>query len=148
MSAIDFAAATEAALYSKLAGATALTSLLAGGTASPSVYPDPAPAGADTPYVVYSESSGSVPVRVMGGVAYENALYLVKAVDQSRDQMRAGTIKKQIDAALDGPDLTIAGHNHMRCSREQNVSYRELLPGGELVQHRGALYRVQASPTS
>ena len=140
--------AFDKAIYDKLTGATALTSLLAGGTANPSVYPAPAPQNANAPYVVYQAASPSVPQRVMGGggVAYENAVYIVKAVAEGPSAGLAGTIAVQIDAALDNQALTITGYTAMACLREQDIDFPEV-EGGITFRHRGGLYRVMADPT-
>ena len=131
------------AIFAKLTGASALTTLLSAGTAS--VFRSLAPEEAATPYVVYNAQSPSVPVRTMGGVAYDNALYLVKAVTESHSAVSAGQIAAQIITALDPAPLTLTGYTHMRCSREQDVDYEELAPGGKRFQHRGAVFRVQTT---
>ena len=139
--------AADAAIYAKLTAATALTSLTAGGTASPSIHRILAPEGSDLPYVVFNAQSPSVPVRTLSRVAYENALFQVKGVTLSHSAALAGTIAAEIDAALDGPPLTITGYGHTRCSREQDIDYAEVAAGGQVYQHRGALYRVWSEPS-
>lgn len=142
-----FMNAVQVALYAKLSAASGLTSLLSGGTADPSIYPGIAPENTDPPYVVYQPQSPSTPVHTMGGVALENALYTVKAVVASREMASAGTIADQIDSALNDQALTVSGHTHLLCRRVQDIDYPETAPGGQVLQHRGAVYRIVADPT-
>jgi len=144
---VSFQNDCDTALYTALSASTAVTSLLSGGTASPQVWRAVAPQGTTTPYVVFAAQSPSIPRRVLSGVAYESALYTVKAVVQSNSASLAGTIASRIDTALDGPTLTFAGHAHMRCSRVQDIDYPEIAPDGSVYQHRGAIYRIDADPT-
>ncbi len=137
----------QVALYAKLSAATGLTSLLTGGTADPSIYPGLAPEGTDPPYVVYQPQSPSTPIHTFGGVAIENALYTVKGVVAARGPASAGTIAAEIDTALNDQALTITGHTHLLCRRVQDIDYPETVPGGQLLQHRGAIYRIAADPT-
>lgn len=136
----------ETGLYTKLTGASSLTSLLAAGTAS--VFHRHADENANPPYVVFSKQS-RVPARVVGGgaVAWEDALYLVKAVVESPSALLAGSIATRIDETLDQASLTVTGHTHLACHRDSDVDYEEQGPGGQIIQHRGALYRIQLQPT-
>lgn len=141
----SFQNTADKAIYTGLTANAALTALLAGGTANPSVYHALAPEQATLPYVVFNAQSPSVPARTMGGgLAYENALYQVKGIVDSPSAGLAGTIAGAIETALGG-SLTFTGMTHMLCSREQDIDYQELAAGGKLFQHRGALYRVQAT---
>lgn len=136
----------DAALYTKLRASTALTALTSGGTADPQVWRALAPQGTTSPYVVFAPQSPSTPRRVMAGVAYESALYTVKAVVESPSASLAGTMAGHIDTALDGPSLTFTSYTHMRCTRIQDIDYTELAADGTRYQHRGAIYRVEADP--
>lgn len=135
----------DVGVHSKLTGATALTSLLTGGTANPAVYQWLAPEGADPPYVVYQPQSPSTPLQTFGTVIFENVLFAVKGVTEGHTAAAAGTIAKEIDAALHDQTLTISGYGHRLCRREQNIDYIEL-EAGKRFTHRGALYRVWAQP--
>ncbi len=135
-----------AAIYTKLTGATALTSLLTGGTASPSVYEILAPEGNDPPYVVFNAQSPSVPRYTLTGVAFENTVYQVKGVTVDHSAAAAGTIAQQIDAALNDQTLTVTGYTHLLCRRIADIDYPELV-AGQRYQHRGGLYRVWVDPT-
>jgi len=136
----------ETALYTKLTGASSLTSLLNAGTAS--VFHRQAPENAAPPYVVFGKQS-RVPERVIGGgaVAWEDALYLVKAVVESPSALLAGSIAARIDQTLDQAALTVTDHTHLACHRDSDVDYVENATGGQVIQHRGALYRIQVQPS-
>lgn len=140
---ISFENAADTAIYTTLSADSTLTTLL-GGTA---IYRALAPQNTDPPYVVFQTQSPSVPERVLSGVAYENALYTVKAVVESHSAASAGTIAARVDTLLDGPVLSFGtAYTQMRVTRVQSVDYTELAPGGQLLQHRGGIYRVQADP--
>lgn len=140
----QFSNPADAAIYTKLSGDVTLTALLAGGTASPSVYHAEIPQDAALPAVVFNAQSPSTPSRTFGAVAWENAVYQVKAVTEGRSAAAAGTIAARIDTLLDGPSLTYTGFTHMGCQRIQEIDYPETAPGGTRFVHRGALYRLRA----
>ena len=135
--------AVEAALYTKLTGASGLTSLLAG---TASVYSYLAPENDNPPYVVYGAQS-NVPAYTLAGTAYENSLYLVKAVALGPNMSQAGSIAKQIDVALNDQSLSITGYTHMLCRRESSIRYTEVDPGGQRWNTAGFLFRIQADPS-
>ena len=132
----------DAAIYTKLTGAAALTGLLSAGTAS--VFQTLAPENENPPYVVFHKQS-NVPAYTFGGVAFENALYLVKAVTQEPSAKTAGSVASQINAALQDAALTIDGYTHMYLRRETDIEFVEV-ESGQVIHHRGALFRVQADP--
>lgn len=136
----------ETSLYGKLTGASSLTTLLAAGTAS--VYHRHADENANPPYVVFSKQART-PTRVVGGgaVAWDDALYLVKAVVESPSALLAGSIAARIDETLDRASLTVTGYTSLSCHRDSDVDYEEAGPGGQIIQHRGALYRIQLQPS-
>jgi len=139
-----FANPADTAIYAKLAADTTLTALLAGGTALPSVYHAVIPQDAALPAVVFNSQAPSTPARTFTAVAFENALYTVKAVTEGRNQLAAGTIAARIDTLLDGPALTYTGFTHMGCQRVQEIDYTESAAGGIRYNHRGATYRLRA----
>lgn len=136
--------AVDRALYAALSGSTALTSLLAGGTADPSVFQFLAPEGADPPYVIYAEQAGT-PAHVFTGVAFENEVYLVKAVTLGPSAALAGTIATTIDQVLADQPLTVSGYANRYLRRVSNVDYPEVT-SGQRYHHRGATYRVLSFP--
>lgn len=132
--------AIDRAIYDTLAGNSALVSAL-GGTA---IYQWLAPQNADPPYVVYNKQSGT-PAHTFRGVAYEDALYTVRAVTAGPSAAQAGTIATLIDQALADKVLTIAGHTNIFLRRVSDVDYPEDASGVRF-SHRGAMYRVLADP--
>ena len=129
----------DAALYTKLTGGTALTSLLASATA---VFNWLGPENTDPPYVVFNSQS-DVPVYTLSGVAYENTIYTVKGVTLGPSAAAAGAIATQIDLALNDQTLTISGYTQMYMRREQAIDYPEVV-AGQRYHHRGAMYRIIA----
>lgn len=134
----------EAGINTALRASTALTNLLAAGTAS--IYSTLALQGASPPYVTFSKQANTPYYTAGGGTAYENAVYLVKAITQSTSAALAGSIAVEIDRALNGATLTITGYTPMVCYRESDVSYAEIVDG-QTFQHRGAMFRIQAQPS-
>ncbi len=132
--------ALDAALYTKLAGGTALTNLL-GGTA---IYQYLAPEGTDPPYVIYGRQS-QVPINVLSGVAMENAVYMVKGVTEGPSAVAAGSVAGAIDTLLQDQALTITGYTHLHLRRESSIDYVET-ENGIRYSHRGATYRILADP--
>ena len=133
----------DKAFYNALVASTSLTSLTSGGTANPSVFQHLAPQDSSPPYVVYGAQSPSVPVKKLdGNVAYENALYMCKAVTEGSSMSLAGTIAARIDTALDVQLSLSGGFQHQLLIREQDIDYVEVV-AGKRFNHRGAIYRVQ-----
>jgi len=133
--------AFDKAVRDRLAAHSGLITAL-GGT---KIYEAVAPQGGSLPHVVYNAQVPSVPVRTLQRVAYENMVYLVKGVTQDTSPAGCGTIAKEIEAALTAAPLTISGYGHMLCHREQSVSFVEVIDGVRY-NHRGGLYRLQATP--
>lgn len=133
----------DVGIYSKLSGNSTLTGLLANGANS--VYQWLAPEGSEPPYVVYFPQSPSTPSRTMGGTAFENALFTVKAVTVGPSSAQAGTIAAAIENALCPGPITYSGYTHVRSEREQSVDFIEV-SDGQRWSHRGGVYRIQARP--
>lgn len=81
--------------------------------------------------------------------AYEDALYLVKAVTLDSSGANVKTAAARIDALLEDQPLTAAGYTWMSTVREERVRYMEVdeLDRSIRWQHRGGHYRVQMSVT-
>lgn len=142
-----FENAADNAIYDALAANATLTALLSGGTASPSVFRAVAPQNTDPPYVVFHAQSPSTPVWKLGGLAWENALYACKAVTLSKSAALAGTIGTLIQQTLGGTATpAITGYEIVDWRRVQNIDYPEVAPGGQVYQHRGAIFRIKAHP--
>lgn len=137
--------APRRALYGKLAGDTTLNNLL--GTPadgySKSIYYQRAPSGADFPYVVFSKAAGT-PRYTLGSRAYDNDVWLVKAVDRSDDTADTAdpvdNIAARLDALLTDGTLSISGRTQLFLRRESDVEYPEVVDG-TLYRHAGAYYR-------
>jgi hypothetical protein len=114
------------------------------------VHMDEAPAGA-TRFVIVSliEEHDD---RQFEGRAFEDALYLVKAVGRSTAQapLPANTMKAaaaRIDVLLDGGTLTIPGYGLVAMHREERLRYTEVDEVDTTIRwhHRGGRYRVVVS---
>jgi hypothetical protein len=133
--------AIDAALYSQLAGGSALTNLL-GGTA---IYQYLAPEGISPPYVIYQRQS-QVPAYVLSGVAMEDAVYMVKGVTEGPSAVLAGSVAGAIDTLLQDQTLgTVTGYTHIHLRRESSIDYVET-DNGVRYSHRGATYRIMVDP--
>lgn len=136
--------AVSVAMYSKLTAAN----LQSGGTVP--VFEWLAPENQDPPYVVFHKQANT-PRYTMGsassgGTAFENALYMVRAVTVGPSMAQAGTIANLCDAALNLAALSISGYTHLLCRRESDVQYVETRDG-QRWNHAGALYRIVADPS-
>jgi hypothetical protein len=131
MNAIDYA------LYYKLNGGTALTSLLAGTTA---IYHSVAPRGALLPYIIYNQQGGGdandSPRRD------KNLVYTVRAVADSSYRY-AGLIDDAVDDLLHGATLTVTGWTNYWTMREQDIEYTETTSDGQHIWHVGGMYRIR-----
>ena len=124
--------ALDEALYSHLAGGTALTHLL-GGTA---IYYGKPPSAGVLPWVVVSFVAGTeenqTPHRSQRWV------YLVKGVASSVHA--AGEIASEIDNRLHGVTLTVTGATQFWAARETIVRYQELDDVGHTIGNAGGTY--------
>jgi hypothetical protein len=123
------------ALYSTLAGGTALTTLL-GGTA---IYNQQAPAGAALPYVVYS-LQGGLTENIDPGTR-RDLTYFVRGYSASAK--RAGEIDAAIEALLHRKTLTVTGWRNFWTTRETDLELVETTPAGESIYMSGAFYRIR-----
>lgn len=112
-------------------------------------YYDEAPPGA-TRFVIVTLLDAS-DEAVFGGRAYEDHLYLVKAVMRSDANGNIKAAAARIDAMLDdrpvgvGSPLGVVGFTYMASFRERPIRYTEV-DGDDaalLWHHRGGEYRVQ-----
>ena len=134
--------ALNTALYSTLAGGTALTALLADAT---SVYFEQAPDDAEMPYVVFNFQAlgdGNVtPHRT------KDALVFARAYNQTGPAL-AGTIDAQIDALLHGKVISVAGWANFWTAREQDLSVVETDSANVKTWMAGGLYRLRLEKTT
>lgn len=128
------------AIYSRLSGATALTSLL-GGTAS--IYSLEAPEGAKLPYVVFNVQGGGDENLTQNRT--KNLIVLVKGYAARNSQ--AGSIDAQIDTALHMvPFTNVSGWSNIWLAREQDLEVKENTPNGTVFMN-GATYRIRFDST-
>jgi hypothetical protein len=82
-----------------------------------------------------------------GGRAYEDALFLVKAVMLSTSGGNIQAAAARIDTLLEDQPLTVAGYTWMTTHREARVRITEVDEQDAAIrwQHRGGHYRVQMS---
>lgn len=89
-------------------------------------------------------------VPVYGGRAWENVLYLVKAVmlNSAGGSVRAAAAR--IDALLEDWQTDLVGFGHLSCNREQRIRITETDSENSAVRwlHRGGRYRAHASVAS
>jgi len=132
----------EDALLAVLLNDPSLAALLADG-----VWWDVAGEGAKQFGIVSLIEHSDVPT--MGGRAWEDYLFLVKAVmlNASSAQIRAATLR--IDQLLDEQPLVVEGYGCMAMFRESRVRYTENDAENAAIRwlHRGGRYRVQVALT-
>lgn len=129
--------ALNAAIYSQLNAATALTSLLAGTTA---IYYQQAPDEAAYDYVVFSHPAGG-PENIYSG-DLRDQLVFVRGYSNT-GPAAAGSIDAQISASLHGGSINVSGYTNFWLVREQDFSLVEAPPRGERVYMAGANYRIR-----
>jgi hypothetical protein len=131
----------DAALVAKLLNDTTLAGLMPDG-----VFFDEAKQGAQK-FVIVSLVDESDEGK-FGGRAFEDALYLVKAVALNSSGGDVKTAAARIDALLEDQALTVSGYTWMTTHREARIRYTEVDEIDRSIrwQHRGGRYRVQLSP--
>lgn len=138
------------AVYGKLSADTTLTNLL--GAAAPGytkgIYYGTAPEGAQFPYVVFGKPSG-IPTYAFGvggsAVAYNDDIWMVKAVDHNTTADRADTISARFETLLNDASLSISGETLLYLRRESDIDYPEIRDG-ETYFHSGSNFRLVARP--
>lgn len=138
----------DAALVVKLSSDAALLAICTNG-----VYVDEAPAStpAMTKFVIVSLVD-EVDEGKFGGRAYEDALFMVKAVMLGTPNGPAPNIKgaaARIDALLEDQPLIVNGYTWMTMHRESRIRTTEVDDVDPSIRwyHRGGNYRVQMSLT-
>jgi hypothetical protein len=127
------------ALYSKIAGGTAVTAQLAGTTA---VYDTVIPQSATYPCVVFQQQAWGV--ETLDPQRREDAWITIKAVG-TVSYRQAGSIDNSLDLLLDGGSLSVTGHNVLWCKRQSQIRYSEPRAGGGYYYHQGGIYRIRLS---
>jgi len=132
--------AIDNALIAKLGADATLLSYMTNG-----VYWDEAPQGS-TKFVIVSMVD-QIDEPQFQGRAYEDALYLVKAVALSTVGANIQAAAARIDALLEDQTLTVSGYTHIVMHRESRVRLTEVDDVDASIRwfHRGGHYRVQQS---
>jgi hypothetical protein len=130
----DYFGAMGSALYTVLAGGSALVSEL-GGSA---IYSQQAPDGQAGKFCVFSHQGGG-PENNPAGMR-SNVWYVRAYADNEAD---ARKIDGLIDAALTGVNFSVTGFTNFWTVREQDLSLVENLPNGKRKYSAGAFYRVR-----
>lgn len=134
------------ALYGRMTGDSTLTGLL--GTAAPgytqNIYYQLAPEGAGYPFIVFNRQA-STPRYTLAERAFDNDVWLVKAIDRntdtrsSADQVEA--VAARLDALLTDGALSISGHTQLYLRRESDIDYAEV-DGDVIYRHAGSNFRL------
>lgn len=108
---------------------------------------DIAPAGSQRFVIVSLAVETDEPM--FGGSAFEEAIYLVKAVGLSTSGADVKTAAARIHALLERGTLEIVGYGLMSMRRVERVRYTEVDEVDRSIrwQHRGGRYEVVVQPT-
>lgn len=129
------------AIYNRLNGATAVTSLLAGTT---SIYALQAPEGATLPYIVWNIQGGGDTNDTSNRL--KNLVIFIRAY--ATTNARAGSIDAAIDTALHFVPFTgVTGWTNIWLARETDLETVENPPTGSQVFMNGGLYRAYFDAT-
>jgi len=140
--------AIDQALVDKLLGDATLRTLLPDGVFFDEAGPSIAGGGNATRFVLVSLAD-ETDEAVFGHRGFEDALYLVKAVEL-KPAIGSGNVKAaaaRIDVLLEDGTITAAGYTPMVCHRESRFRITEVDEHDTSIrwQHRGGHYRVQQS---
>lgn len=129
------------AIYNRLNGSTAVTSLLSGTT---SVYALQAPEGATLPYIVWNVQGGGDVNDTSNRL--KNLVIFIRAY--ATTNARAGSIDAAIDTALHFVPFTgVTGWTNIWLARETDLETVENPPTGSQVFMNGGLYRAYFDAT-
>jgi hypothetical protein len=130
----------DAALSQKLLSDVPLMAMATDG-----VYFDVAKKGATRFILVSLLNEDDTPM--FNGRAFEDGLYLVKAVIQETSGANVRSAAARIDALLDRGTLLVDGYGQVTITRTGRVRYTEVDEDNDARwQHRGGHYRVMAAP--
>ena len=132
----------DAAVIAALTNDATLAALMTDG-----VWRDVAPQS-KTKFVVVAQQD-HVDRYVQTTAAYEEFVYLVKAVDANVSGSTVKTAAARIHTVLQDAALTITGYGLMLIERIERVAFTETDPDQQdrRWQHRGGLYRVFVQPS-
>lgn len=136
--------AVRRAIYGTMAGDSTLVALLSqspGSGFTKSIYHSIAPSGAGFPYIVFQKQAGT-PTDTFGRAgAFENDVWMVKAVDRATSADGAEAIQARVAVLLNDAALSISGATHLYLRRESDIEYPEVIDGVRYV-HAGSLFRL------
>lgn len=135
--------ATRRAIYGKLAGDSTLNALLGAPATgySKAIYDGNAPQGASFAYVILNRQDGRPTYAFTTVPAYEQDIWLVKAIDRGPTADNAEAIAARLNALLTDGVLSISGATQLYLRRESDVDYQEV-ENAVKVHHVGSLYRL------
>jgi hypothetical protein len=130
-------------LYGKLAGDTTLNNLLGTPAAgySKSIYHQDAPAAASFPLIVFQKQAGRPTEAMSDPSAFENDVWLVKAIDRNTTADTAEAIQARVAVLLNDASLSISGSTLLYLRRQSDMEYPEITDGVRY-QHAGSLFRL------
>ena len=139
--------AIDQALIDKLLNDATLRALMPDGVFFEEAGASMVGGGNPTQFVIVSLVD-AVDEPMFGGRAYEDVLYLVKAVELS--SVATKNIKAaaaRIDVLLEDQPLTVAGYTWMTCHRESRIRLTEVDDQDTTIRwfRRGGHYRVEMS---
>lgn len=132
--------AVDAAVVALLQADATLAGLAPGG-----VFPELAPEKNPTPYVIVALESHE-DVQEQGRTAFEDAVYLVMAIDKAEDAAAVNAVYARAHAVLAAGPLTVSGFTTMDVVRlgRQRLAERD---GSVIWRFVGGRYRVQVDPS-
>lgn len=125
-------------IYQKLTTTSTVSSKLATPT---SVFHGQAPPDAAYPFIVFNKQGKSRDRAFAKTTAFENEVWLVKAVDRNSTSNRAESISEAVEAALTNAALTVSGATVEDIYPTGDVDYLEV-DGDQTFRHHGVLFRV------
>jgi hypothetical protein len=132
----------RAAVYGLLADSDDLTDLLA---TPASIFHRLAPAKAQPPFVVFDKTAGT-PSYNLGGPAsqlpVQNDLWTIVATDSGRSASNAEAIADEIELAVAGKTVSIAGQTPLYLQRDSDLDYGDASSDGTEWHYVGGIYRL------
>lgn len=126
-------------IVEKLLATSAVTAAASGG-----IYPKLAPEGKSYPLITVWPQQAPQAGRVFQQVAYEESVFLVKAISTGTSPKTAHDIAKLIRAALDLQTLTLDTKTHIAVAWLADFDYTEHVKG-VTYHHEGGFYQVTTS---
>jgi hypothetical protein len=129
-----------------MSGDGTLTGML--GTAAPgytqSIYYQVAPQGSRFAYVIFNKQAGT-PSYTLGNRAYDDDVWLIKAVGQDADVVASADpvddIASRLDVLLTDGVISISGRTELYLRRMSDLDYAEVVDG-VAYRHSGSLFRL------